>query len=378
MYVHSFRDHHLLQLLEGYFKGSAPLDMAICRYFRDHKALGSKDRYAVAEAAYALIRWRGLLETLLPEGSWLDRLRLYNEGAWKDKGAEGLPPHLAPHIAVSAPEFLYRKLTDCYGVEEARRLCLVSNEVAPTTVRVNRLKCSREQLLERWQGRYNVVATAHSPDGIIFVEKVHFYSMAEFQEGLFELQDEASQLVAQLVGVAPGQLVLDYCAGAGGKALAIAPQLERRGQLFLHDIRGHALQEARRRLRRAGVENAQFLVAGSGALERYKKKMDWVLVDAPCSGTGTLRRNPDMKWRLDKEMVERLIGQQRQIFERALSFLKPGGSIVYATCSIFDEENEKQLVHFQKTYNLQISGQPFKSGLISGGMDGFFGAVLHH
>jgi 16S rRNA (cytosine967-C5)-methyltransferase len=372
MHTYSFRDYHLLQLLTAYYSDNKPIDVAICHYFRNNKALGSKDRAALAEAAYGLVRWQGLLEALAPHASWLERLELFHTQPWLQK------LDLPAHQRVSFPPSLYDLLCASYGTEKAEQLCLICNEAAPTYVRVNTLKCSRDELLARWQDKYDVAATSHSSDGIVFFQKIHFYSLPEFQEGLFEIQDEASQLVAQLVAAEPGNRVLDYCAGAGGKALAIAPRLQQRGQIVLHDIREYALQEARQRLRRAGVQNMQILHSTSPHLASWKKKMDWVLVDAPCTGTGTLRRNPDMKWRFDTDMLERLIGQQRNIFEKALSYLKPGGHIVYATCSMLPQENSCQIEHFQQTYNLEIVGTPLQTLPTKGGMDGFFGAVLTH
>jgi len=204
----------------------------------------------------------------------------------------------------------------------------------------------------------------------------NFFATEEFKQGLFEIQDEGSQLIALLVGAQPKQQVFDYCAGAGGKTLAFAPNMHSQGQIYLHDIRAHALLQARKRLKRAGIQNAQIINDDSPKLPKLKKKMDWVLVDAPCSGSGTLRRNPDMKWKFDDAMITRLVGEQRKIFERALSFMSPEGRIVYATCSIFPEENQNQIDHFVKTYNLKIEGKPFISLPKLNGMDGFFAAVL--
>lgn len=370
MHNYSFRDFHLLQLLKSYFDGEVPIDVAICRYFRQNKALGSKDRHAIAEGVYGLIRWQGLLEALSPNGDWLEKLHLFGKEPWQQ--TEGLPRH----TAVSFPEELYKLICGVYGEEEGHSLCLACNFPAPTCVRVNTLKISRSDLLARWQDSYRVSPTQHSAHGIVFAEKIHFYSLPEFREGLFEVQDEGSQLVAELVAAKGGDLVLDYCAGAGGKALAIAPRMEQKGQLFLHDVRSYALQEARLRLRRSGAQNIQILPADSPQWRKWKKKMDWVLVDAPCSGTGTLRRNPDMKWRFNTAMLERLRGQQRTIFESALSYCKPGGHIVYATCSILPEENSEQIAHFMRVYNLSLVGEPLQTLPSPGKMDGFFGAVL--
>ncbi len=369
-----FREHHLLQLLESYDQQKLPLDLHISYYFRNHKALGSKDRAFIAETTYFFIRWLGLIDHLIPSPiSWEKRLALLPDFDWKSYQND---PDIPPHIRVSFPESLYRLLVDSYGIERADHLCLLCNMAAPTTIRVNTLKTTREEMLKLWKDQYEVKPCAFAPNGITFLKKLNFFSLPEFKQGLFEVQDEGSQLLADLVHCEPGQLVMDFCAGSGGKSLAFAPLMKNSGQIFLHDIRNFALQDAKKRLRRAGVQNAQIVQADDSKLKKLKKKMDWVLVDAPCSGTGTLRRNPDMKWKFNPEMVQRLMGQQRIIFEKALSFMKPEGRIVYGTCSLLPQENEQQLQHFIQTYHLQLEGEIFQSFPSENGMDGFFGVVL--
>ncbi len=373
MFKTPYREHHLFALLDAYSQQTLPLDLFISLYFRQHPALGSKDRPFVAETVYKLVRWQKLLDYVAPTPTWQDRYRVYLDVSLQNlQQREDIP--LATRVSFPTP--LFDLLVANYGVEKACELCLVSNKPAPTTVRVNRLKTTRDALLERWNEQYEVSPTLHSPDGIIFHKKINFFQLPEFKEGLFEVQDEGSQLLAHLVQVQPGQQVLDYCAGSGGKTLAFAPLMQGKGQIYVHDIRPHALQEARKRLRRAGIQNSQILLPDSPHLKKLKKKMDWILVDAPCSGTGTLRRNPDMKWKFEPEMLTRLMGQQRTIFEKALSFLHPEGRIVYATCSLLQEENQVQVEHFLRTYALTMEAEPFQSLPTDGGMDGFFGVVL--
>ncbi len=368
-----YREYHLFTLLNAYSQQTLPLDLFISYYFRDHSALGSKDRAFIADMVYALVRWQGLLDYLSPSPSWEDRYATFSTLDFEQLSErEDIP--LA--TKVSFPKYLFNLLINTYGPTQARDLCLISNTPAPTTIRVNTLKISRHELLKRWQGMYDISPTAMSPDGIIFHKKINFFQLPEFKEGLFEVQDEGSQLLARLVQVQPGQQALDYCAGSGGKTLAFATSMQGKGQIYVHDIRPHALQEARKRLRRAGIQNSQPLLPTSPHLNKLKKKMDWVLVDAPCSGTGTLRRNPEMKWKFDQAMLDRLIGQQRTIFEKALSFLHPQGHIVYATCSLLKEENQTQVEHFLRAYRLEMAREPFQSLPTFGGMDGFFGVVL--
>lgn len=368
-----FREHHLFTLLERYSQQTFPLDLFISHYFRDNPALGSKDRAFIADTIYALVRWQGLLDYLSPDSSWEDRYRIYLK---TDLDQLQLQEEIPLATRMSFPKFLFDLLVHNFGMDKARELCLICNTPAPTTIRVNSLKISRDNLLKKWQDVYQVSPTLSSLDGIIFHKKINFFQLPEFKEGLFEVQDEGSQLLAHLMQVKPGQQVLDYCAGSGGKTLAFAPMMQGKGQIYVHDIRLFALQEARKRLRRAGIQNYQILQPNSQHLTKLKKKLDWILVDAPCSGTGTLRRNPEMKWKFNQEMLTRLIGQQRMIFEKALSFLHPEGSIVYATCSLLEEENQSQIKHFISTYSLTIEGEPFQTLPSYGGMDGFFGVVL--
>lgn len=368
-----FREHHLFALLDGYSQQTHPIDLYISEYFRSHTSLGSKDRAFIAESVYALIRWQGLLDYLAGSSNWKARYETY-QGMNLEEMQENEEIPLVNRV--SFPPTLFDLLVSNYGPEKARDLCLASNSPAPTTVRANAIKISRDDLLKRWEGTYEVSPTSTSSGGIIFHKKINFFQLPEFKEGLFEVQDEGSQLLAALMQVEPGQQVLDYCAGSGGKTLAFAPRMQGKGQIYLHDIRPFALKEARKRLNRAGIQNNQILLPTSPQLAKLKKKMDWVLVDAPCSGTGTLRRNPDMKWKFDAEMLARLTGQQRMIFEKALSFLKPNGRIVYATCSLLKEENQEQVDHFLSTYSLVIEGSPFQTLPTFGGMDGFFGVVL--
>lgn len=368
-----FREYHLFSLLEAYDNQTLPLDLCINQYFRQHVALGSKDRGFIAETVYALVRWQGLLDHLTFDASWRKRYELFTE---IDVNEYIHHEEIPPHIRVSFPKYLFDLFCKDYGQEKALELCLICNTPAPTTVRVNTLKTTRDALLEKWNSIYEVSPTPHSAHGITFHKKINFFQLPEFKEGLFEVQDEGSQLLADLVKPQPGDLVLDYCAGSGGKTLAFAPALQNKGQIYLHDVRPHALLEARKRLKRAGIQNNQLLYPDSPQLPKLKKKMNCVLVDAPCTGTGTLRRNPDMKWKFNEETLIRLSGVQRLIFEKALSFMHPKGRIVYATCSLLNDENQVQLEHFMKTYQLCLDQEPFQSLPSYGGMDGFFGVVL--
>lgn len=373
-----FRQKHLLQLLQAYEGQSSPIDYFVSCYFREHKALGSKDRAYISETVYTLIRWQGLLDYLTEgETSWERRLELLEERPltfYLDNEAIPL------NTRVSFPSVLFSEVENSWGKEAAIKICLACNEAAPTTVRVNLQKTTRNTLLSLWKEKgFSVAPCQFSPVGILFHKKINFFGLPEFQEGLFEVQDEASQQIALMLNPKAGDRVLDFCAGAGGKTLAFAEKLKGTGQIFLHDIRLHALQESRKRLKRAGIQNAQIIHSEEKEkLRKLKKQLDWVFVDAPCSGTGTLRRNPDMKWKFSQEMLIRIKGEQRRIFEQALSYLRPTGRIIYATCSILKQENQDQVDHFLKTYPLELEGDIFQCVPEVGKKDGFFAATFKY
>ncbi|GAB4226179.1 MAG: RsmB/NOP family class I SAM-dependent RNA methyltransferase [Chlamydiales bacterium] len=369
-----FREYHLYQLLEEYEKDQLPLDAAVHNYFRKHKALGSKDRAYLAENVYEMMRHLSLLDFFIDKTpSWSKRFEVYRnlENIARYYEETSIPEH----IRFSVPLELYQFLIKSLGQDEAQAFCRASNTQAPLTVRVNTLKTDRMTLMHNLKAQgIAVTPTPIAPHGLIFQKRMTFTALEEFKKGEFEIQDEGSQLVAEMLKAQPGDLVIDYCSGAGGKTLAFAPYMENKGQVYLHDIRKRALYQARKRLKRAGIQNAQVIFSDSPILKNLKKKMDWVMVDAPCSGTGTYRRNPDMKWKFCPDLLKRLIGEQRHIFEKSLSYLKPTGSIVYATCSVLREENLSQVEHFLKTYPLKLIEEPFKSIPTEGGMDGFFAA----
>ena len=367
-----FRLFHLLNSLEEWESSFSPLDRFLSGYFRKHRAVGSKDRAEICKILYDLIRWKGLLDANLSKPTnWKSRLDIYCKGLKTLDSAT-----YASHVRVSFPEFFFDQLKEAYGEKRAIDLCLASNQEAPTTIRVNALKAKREVLLKKWEGQFPISSCTHSEVGVIFEKRINFFALPEFKEGLFEMQDEGSQLIAAHVKASPGDHVLDFCAGSGGKTLAFAPRMQGLGQIYLYDIRPHALIEAKKRLKRAGIQNAQILSAAKLQKRGLLNRMDWVLLDVPCSGSGTLRRNPDLKWKWSPEHLGQLQEEQKVIFEKGMRFLRPTGKIVYATCSLLPEENEKQVSYFTEKYGLKLVHPPFQSFPKKGGMDGFYCAVL--
>lgn len=329
-----------------------PLDVFLNIYFRTHKALGSKDRKFISQNVYQYIRWKSLFDYLKTP---IDDPQIYLENS-----------EIPSHIRYGMPLPLYNHLIKAYGSQVCKNICLVSNTRAPLTIRINPLKTDRSTLLKEWDKKHQVSPCILSSLGIYFHEKINLLNLKEFKEGLFEIQDESSQLASQLIQANPHQNILDYCAGSGGKTLAYAYRLKNTGAIYLNDNRPHILEKAKKRLLKAGITNVRFKLPS-----RQQKPIDWIIVDVPCSGTGTLRRHPDLKWKFNDEWLDTLIQQQRNIFEKALSYLSPTGTIVYMTCSILPQENEQQMIFFQKYHSLDII-EKFQTLPILNERDGFF------
>lgn len=369
-----FRQYHLHQIFDHLLDDSTPLDLILAHYFRQNKALGSKDRKYIGETLYQLMRHKTLLDHFITgEKTWSKRLSIFLE---QPLDALAQTQSLQEHEKVSFPKKLFDYLVNDYGLETATKLASASNVRAPITIRVNTLKISRDKFLKKYENDFEMQASQHSPVAIEILKRVPLFQHETFKKGYFEMQDEASQLIAFLVQAKPKDKVLDFCAGSGGKALAIAPSMQNSGVIYLHDIRDGILLQAKKRCKRAGIQNVQFYGSTSKHLKGLKGNMDWVLVDAPCSGSGTYRRNPDLKWKFSDQMLEEVTTKQRSIFEEALNYLKPGGKIVYSTCSFLKKENEDQVNYFLKQHNLKLVDTPFSSVDHFEQMDGFFGAVF--
>jgi 16S rRNA (cytosine967-C5)-methyltransferase len=341
-----------------------------------HRFAGSKDRAAIASLVYDGLRRRVsaafLMGNATPRAILLGALRLVrglslDEVKGLFSGAGHAPPPLdedeaqhyatgdltgaSPNVAGDFPEWLEPSLAAVFGsraAEEGQALALR----APLDLRVNLLKATREQALARLS-HLGAQPTPLSPLGLRLplAPDGRGASMAAepaFVKGLVEVQDEGSQLAALLSLARPGEQVLDLCAGAGGKTLALAPQMENRGQIYAHDEIGRRLMQALARLERAGVRNVQIRAPrrGSDVLADLEARCDLVLIDAPCTGSGTWRRNPDAKWRMRPGALEQRILEQDEVLAGAVRFVKPGGRILYVTCSLLREENEDRIAQF--------------------------------
>jgi 16S rRNA (cytosine967-C5)-methyltransferase len=306
----------------------------VARGLRDARQLHSRERRFVGEAVHGLIRWRRRL-TFLSDPSAASMYRVWAEwqlGGRQDSFAIADP---VERLAVmeSYPDWMVGLFVDQFGLEEATRLCAAMNQRAPLSVRANRLKNTREELASLLAEES--VASHPSPlapDGLELETNVNAYGLRSFKEGRFELQDAASQIVAELAAPPPRGNIVDACAGAGGKTLALGALLGNKGRLTALDVSEKKLIELRKRARRAGLTNV--------STSPPAKKADRVLVDAPCSGLGVLRRNPEARWRLKPDDVRELPEKQRQILEQSLKYVAEGGRIIYATCTVTRAEND--------------------------------------
>jgi len=254
-------------------------------------------------------------------------------------------------VRADLPDWAWERLFAQYGGDEAMRIAQGLLNAAPLDLRVNLARVSREEALERLsQDGLEGSATPYSPAGIRLAGKPAINRHPLFQDGLVEVQDEGSQILAWLLAPRRGEMVADYCAGAGGKTLAIAMLMRGAGRIYAMDVSARRLAALAPRAARAGVSSIHPLALSGDNDARVKRlagKLDRVLVDAPCSGFGTLRRNPDLKWRHSADAVAELAAKQQRILGSAARLVKPGGRLVYATCSILQEENEAVASAFQ-------------------------------
>lgn len=294
-------------------------------------------------------------------------------------------------VYYSHPRWILEKWLKEFGsIEGVEALCRANNIEPPLTIRVNPVKSDRESLKKSLEAQgYASSMTELSPFGLIIDKKESIFKTESFSKGLFEVQDEGSQLVTMLTGAKPGDLVVDACAGNGGKSLFLSGLMKNRGIVVASDLSSAKLSNLRRRAGRAGAFNIKTI--SRDELNDYHEKADRVLIDAPCSGMGVFRRNPDSKWRLTTDDIKQLASKQKEIISEYSRFVKPGGRLVYVTCTISWEENEDIVAGFLKEnhdfhkvpavnvdiFSKLMDGEGFfKSLPHKHNTDGFFGAVL--
>ena len=380
---------------------SRPADAAANDYFRSRRFIGSGDRRAISDLVWRVMRsyrrlnwWLADHATprLLVGASLLLSGDRYAAIADAFSGARFAPAALAraEQAALrrlegrgldhpSMPAAVRLEVSDWLlpRIDAAELRALL--EPAPLDLRVNLLKASREEAsLALAAEGLEVTPTPHSPWGLRIAGRRQVTTGQAFRNGLVEIQDEGSQVVAALVDARPGMRVVDLCAGAGGKTLALAMTMQNRGQLVACDVSAARLEGAVRRLRRAGVHNVErhLLTTGDKWLKRRTGTFDRVLVDAPCTGTGTWRRNPDARLWLTEADVAELLPKQAEILDQAAPLVRAGGQLVYATCSLLREENEDQVIGFLARHPEFTANKPLVLTPARHATDGFFATVL--
>ncbi len=370
-------------LLESIGAGRAPADEIVGEYFRRHRFAGVKDRAAISRHVYGVLRRRGTLDWWIERAGAVPdaRRRLLADLALFEEwdrgaviracdgdrfrparldaaelalidalaGANPRPKDMPPEARGNFPLWLRPFFERALGRDLMREMAAMEKE-APLDLRVNTLRADRAQALAALEDA-NIEGhlMPFSPVGLRVFSRVPLGNLEIFRSGAVEVQDEASQLAALLADARPGMRVVDFCAGAGGKTLALAAAMKNRGHLVACDVAAKRLERATQRLRRAGasiVQRVPLADARDKWVKRHAGGFDRVFVDAPCTGTGTWRRNPDARWRLRPEDLASLTALQADILDSARRLVKPGGRLVYATCSLLKEENEDQVDRF--------------------------------
>ena len=369
---------HLGIVITELMKFAHPADMVVSRYFRSNPRLGNRDRALIAEASFAFLRRKteisqfaesgagplarrlallSLLVTMIESGlgsgnraeSALADLAFVvhpNEIDWLQRFGTIDRNTLAPLTRVNMPEWIWNALGSSVPKDECLPLAEAMLKAASLDLRVNTIKTQREDLLSVLNdlgGRYAAEPTPYAPNGVRLKGKPALQTQEFFKNGFAEVQDEGSQLLGMLLEPKRGEMVVDFCAGAGGKTLSLGAMMKSSGRLYAFDVSEKRLANLKPRLAKSGLSNVHPVWIDNendAKVKRLAGKIDRVLVDAPCSGLGTLRRNPDLKWRQSPQSVAELTQKQLSILTSAARLLKPGGRLVYATCSLIYQENQ--------------------------------------
>ncbi len=356
--------HAIAEALQHIFGEGAYADREIARILKADKRRGSRDRAFIAEHTYGIVRYYRLYAHLAggePEKKqdWLRLIGIhllldgFELPEWREfEGLDGGRLRDAREEArgqralrESIPDWLDTVGEQQLGAEWPATLTAL-NEQAPVVLRINRLKGDGAAVTESL-AQEGIIVEPIEADALLVTERKNLFRTKAFRSGLFEVQDFSSQQAAPALEVEPGQLVIDACAGAGGKSLHLAALMENKGRLLSLDIHGWKLEELKRRARRNGVANLETrAITSTKIIKRLTGKADRVLLDVPCSGLGVLRRNPDAKWKLSPETIDRVVEEQQQILTDYSRMVAPGGKLVYATCSVLPRENGAQVAAF--------------------------------
>ncbi|AQX02302.1 RsmB/NOP family class I SAM-dependent RNA methyltransferase [Elizabethkingia anophelis] len=385
--------HDALQ--ETFFEKNKYADKVIERLLKAHRKWGSQDRAVVSEIFYNIIRWKKRLEYYMGEGAKPGNIYrmilaylLWTKTHYKkfeefegikiadilNKLKKGTVPTKA--VQYSIPEWLAETLEKELGANWEKEMDAL-NDPAPTVLRVNTLKTTKEKLIEELQkSEIESHAVRGYEDAVELEEKKNVFLTEAFKKGMFEVQDASSQLIGRFLDVKEGMRVVDACAGAGGKTLHIAALMKNKGQIIALDIFEWKLAELKRRAKRAGAHNIETRVIDDNkVIKRLHNSADRLLIDAPCSGLGVLKRNPDSKWKIDQDFIDRIKKEQENILQDYSKIIKKGGQMVYATCSILPSENTLQTKNFiEKNPEYELIGE--EKIMPSQGYDGFYMALI--
>ncbi|MFC4870358.1 RsmB/NOP family class I SAM-dependent RNA methyltransferase [Negadavirga shengliensis] len=353
----------VVSALNDIFEGKYYTDKVIERTFKSNPKWGARDRAFVAESVYEIVRWWRLIRELSPSGDhyhlfgtyWL--LQGNHLPDWEEFQGLERTTLMERHrriqeraVLESIPDWLDEMGEGLLGEKWEKELASL-NQQADVVLRVNTLKTSRDILKQKLeeQGIQSVIPEGY-PEALVLRERKNVFRTPLFKEGLFEVQDASSQLVAAFLDPQPGMRVIDACAGAGGKALHLAAMMQNKGKILAMDVESWKLKNTKLRARRAGVSIIETRpIENNKIIKRLKDSADRLLLDVPCSGLGVLRRNPDAKWKLQPETLHKVQEIQKEILQQYPLMLKPGGIMVYATCSILPTENERQVAAFLKS-----------------------------
>ncbi|MBA5605434.1 RsmB/NOP family class I SAM-dependent RNA methyltransferase [Duganella sp. FT3S] len=350
------------EVLREILRFTAPADTTLSRYFKDHPRLGGRERGAIAECVYNVLRNKSFFTDFSEAGGGptMRRLTLLgmadavgiasmgglseDEVQWLERVTQIDRKLMHKSMRSNMPKWLFDKLVEQCGEEETLQLADAMNTPAPLDLRVNSLKANRDDVMaELAQAPIRSTPTPYAPLGLRIVQKPALQNLPLFKSGAIEVQDEGSQILSQIVGAKRGEMVVDFCAGAGGKTLALGAIMRNTGRLYAFDVSEKRLAKLKPRMARSGLSNVhpvQIAHERDAKIKRLAGKIDRVLVDAPCSGLGTLRRNPDVKWRQQPGAIAELQVKQASILDGAARLVKGGGRLVYATCSFLNEEND--------------------------------------
>ncbi len=403
-----------IELLDIFFETHAPFDIIMAKFFKNHKWIGGHDRREIAEFVYAVFRNFEKLKFLTERitqnfGRFFVLAFLKTEKKLSLEEIQKIfsgkmycPPKLStfeekflascelPHdvpnyVTCNYPAWMTPYLERAFGAENVVAEMMAMNEKAAVDLRVNTLKATKEDVRKLLSAEFKVADTELSETCLRVLDGRIGRNHPVLQNGLAEIQDEGSQLIAEICGAKAGDTVVDFCAGAGGKTLAIAAKMQNKGRIFALDKYVERLENAKIRFRRADVNNVFCQEITGKWLKRHVECADVVLVDAPCSGTGTWRRNPDMRAKFQPQDLEELLAAQEGILTTAASLVKKDGKLIYATCSILREEDENQVEKFLSKFPdfhaepiclKNYSGQYLRLTPHQHKTDGFFAAVM--